>query len=159
MRLDFIMLATCPRICGQYSKRSNSKALALSLCQRTRMTPSTYVYTSFVSNLVLVKSVTVAKTPRQTLLFNCLLYWPHIAWARCHYYEIKSTLRTNRVHDFQSWHCIGTRPSPDFCPLLQDEICEWPGNKASLSSDVQLKLKPYKCNKCLENFCSQSDWY
>ena len=49
--------------------------------RRTRITPSTYVYTSLVSNLVLVKSVAVGKTPRQTLLFDRLLYWPHIAWA------------------------------------------------------------------------------
>ena len=34
--------------------------------QRTRITPSTYVYTSFVSNLVLAKSVAVCKMPRQT---------------------------------------------------------------------------------------------
>ena len=44
----------------------------------TCITPSTYVYTSFVSDLVLVKSVAVGKTPRQTLLFDHLLYWPHI---------------------------------------------------------------------------------
>ena len=55
------------------------------LSRRTRITPSTYVYTSFVSDLVLAKSVAVGKMPRQTLLFDRLLYWPHIAWARCHY--------------------------------------------------------------------------
>ena len=33
--------------------------------RRTRITPSTYVYTSLVSDLVLVKSVAVGKTPRQ----------------------------------------------------------------------------------------------
>ena len=32
--------------------------------RRTRITPSTYVYTSFVSDLVLAKSVAVGKTPR-----------------------------------------------------------------------------------------------
>ena len=41
------------------------------------------------------KSVAVGKTPRQALLFDRLLYWPHIAWARCHYYETEPTLRTN----------------------------------------------------------------
>ena len=70
--------------------------------RRTHITPSTYVYTSFVSDLVLAKSVAVGKTPRQTSLFNHLLYWPHIAWARCHHYEIESTLRKNRVHHFRS---------------------------------------------------------
>ena len=60
--------------------------------RRTRITPSTYVYTSFVSDLVLAKSVAVGKMPRQTLLFDRLLYWPHIAWARCHHYEIESTI-------------------------------------------------------------------
>ena len=34
--------------------------------RHTRITPSSYVYTSFVSNLVLAKSVAVGKTPRQT---------------------------------------------------------------------------------------------
>ena len=70
--------------------------------RRTRITPSTYVYTSFVSDLVLKKSVAVGKTPRQTALFDRLGYWPHIAWARCHHYEIESTLRKNRVHHFRS---------------------------------------------------------
>ena len=54
--------------------------------------PSTYVYTSFVSDLVLAKSVAVGKTPRQALLFDRSLYWPHIAWARCHHYETESTI-------------------------------------------------------------------
>ena len=40
--------------------------------RRTRITPSTYVYTSFVSDLVLAKSVAVGKSPRQTLLFDRL---------------------------------------------------------------------------------------
>ena len=99
--------------------------------QRTRITSSTYVYTSFVSDLVLAKSVAVGKLPRQTLLFDCLLYWPHIAWARCHHYEIESTLRKNRVHHFWSVTYIDTRPSPDFSPRLRDKIWEWPGNEAS----------------------------
>ena len=43
----------------------------------TRITPSTYVYTSFISDLVLAKSTVVDKTPRQTLLFDRLLYWLH----------------------------------------------------------------------------------
>ena len=83
--------------------------------RRTRITPSTYVYTSFVSDLVLAKSVTVGKTPRQTLLFDRLLSTGRIlaAWARCHRYEIESTLRKNRAHHFR------------------DKIWEWPGNEAS----------------------------
>ena len=36
------------------------------LSRRTRITPSTYVYTSFVSDLVLAKCVAVGKMPRQT---------------------------------------------------------------------------------------------
>ena len=52
-----------------------------------------------VSDLVLAKSVAVGKTPRQTLLFDRSLYWPHIAFACCHHYETESTLHTNR---FQS---------------------------------------------------------
>ena len=67
--------------------------------RRTRITPSTYVYTSFASDLVLAKSVAVGKTPS---LFDRLPYWPHIAWARCLHYEIESTLRKNRVHHFRS---------------------------------------------------------
>ena len=67
--------------------------------------------TPFVCDLVLAKSVAVGKTPRQALLFDCLLYWPHIAWARCHHYE--------------------TGPSPDFSPRLRDKIWEWPGDEAS----------------------------
>ena len=47
--------------------------------RRTSITPSTYGYTSFGSDLVLAKSVAVGKTPKQTLLFDGLLYWPHIA--------------------------------------------------------------------------------
>ena len=70
--------------------------------RRTRIMPSTYVYTSFVSDLVLAKSVAAGKTPRQTLLFDRLLCWPHIAWARCHHYEIESTLCKNGVHYFRS---------------------------------------------------------
>ena len=50
-------------------------------------------------DLVLAKSVAVGKMPS---LFDRLLYWPHIAWARCHHYEIESTLHTNRVHHFRS---------------------------------------------------------
>ena len=52
--------------------------------------PSTYVYTSFVSDLVLAKSIAVGNTPRQALLFDHSLYWLHIAWARYHYYETES---------------------------------------------------------------------
>ena len=72
------------------------------LSRHTCITPSTYVYTPFASDLVLAKSVAVGKTPRQTSLFDRLGYWPHIAWARCHHYEIESTLRKNRVHHFRS---------------------------------------------------------
>ena len=84
------------------TERSACPQAAAFLSRRTHITPSTYVYTPFVSDLVLAKSVAVGKTPRQALLFDCLLYRPHIAWARCHHYETGSTLRTNRVHHFRS---------------------------------------------------------
>ena len=67
--------------------------------RRTRITP---LYTSFVSDLVLAKSVAVGKTPWQTWQFDRLLCWPHIAWARCHHYGNASTSRKNRVHHFRS---------------------------------------------------------
>ena len=44
------------------------------LSRHTRITPSTYVYTPFISDLVLAKSIAVGKMPRQTLLFDRLLY-------------------------------------------------------------------------------------
>ena len=44
----------------------------------------------------------VSKRLGKLLLFARLLNWLHIVWARCHHYETKSTLRTNRVHHFQS---------------------------------------------------------
>ena len=69
--------------------------------QRTHIVPSTYIYTSFISNLELVKSVVFGKASRQTLLFDGLLYWLHIAWSSCHHYKIESTLRTNQVHYFR----------------------------------------------------------
>ena len=55
------------------------------LSQRTHIMSSTYVYTSFVNDLVLAKSVAVGKTQRQTLLFDRLLNWLLIAWACYHY--------------------------------------------------------------------------
>ena len=54
--------------------------------------PSTYIYTSFIIDLV---------------LFDRLLYWPHIAWVCCHRYETESTISG-------PWCSIGTRHSPDF---------------------------------------------
>ena len=84
------------------TERSACPQAAAFLNQRTRITPSTYVYTSFVSDLVLGKSVAVGKTPRQALLFDCLLHGSHVAWACCHHYKTGSTLRTNRVHHFWS---------------------------------------------------------
>ena len=61
------------------TKRRACPQPAAFLSRHTRITPSTYVYRSFVSDLVLAKSVAVGKTPRQTSLFDRLLYWPHIA--------------------------------------------------------------------------------
>ena len=84
------------------TERSTCPQAAAFLSRCTHITPSTYVYTSFVSDLVLAKSVAVGKTPRQALLFDCLLYWPHIAWARCNHYETGSTLLINQVHHFRS---------------------------------------------------------
>ena len=85
-----LSLRTVARVQWLALTLTRSEALALRLLLSSvdvHITPSTYVYTSFVSDLVLEKSVAVDKTPRQALLFNCLPYWPHIAWARCHHYE------------------------------------------------------------------------
>ena len=71
------------------------------LSQRTCITPSTYIYTLFVSHLVLAKSI-VGKTSRQTSLFDRLL--ATIAQARCHHYETESTISG-------LWRCNGPRPS------------------------------------------------
>ena len=43
-------------------------------CRVNAITPSTYVCTSFIDDLVLTKSVDVGKTSRQTSLFDSLLY-------------------------------------------------------------------------------------
>ena len=48
-----------------------------------------FIFTKLFSDLVLAKSIAVSKTPRQALLFDRLLYWPHIAWD---HYETKSTI-------------------------------------------------------------------
>ena len=72
-------------------------ALTIPFGQRTPKMASPYVYTSFISNLVLAKLEAVGKL----LLFDRLLYWPHIAWACCYHYETESTLRTNRVQQFR----------------------------------------------------------
>ena len=100
--------------------------------QCTLITPSTYVWTSFVSDLVLVKSIVICKTSRQTWLFDHLLYWLCVAWAHCHHYETESTLHTNRVHHFCLWCSNGTRPSPEFSPRLLDKICGRPGNEPKI---------------------------
>ena len=63
-------------------------AFLIPFSRRTCTTPSTYVYTSFVNDLVLAKSVAVGKMFRQTLLLDHLLYWPHIVWACCHHYIV-----------------------------------------------------------------------
>ena len=84
------------------TERSGCPQAAAFLSRRTRITPPTYGYTPFVSDLVFAKSIAVGKTPWQALLFDCLLYRPHIAWARCHHYETGSTLRINRLHHFRS---------------------------------------------------------
>ena len=87
--------------CSDTERRACPQAAAF-LNRRTGITPSTYVYTSFVSDLVLAKSVAVGKTPKQVLLFDRLLHWPHIAWVWCHHYQTESTLHTNRFHHFRS---------------------------------------------------------
>ena len=61
------------------TKRRACPEPAAFFSQRTRITASVYVYTSFVSDLVLSKSVAVGRTSRQTLLLDRLQYWPHIA--------------------------------------------------------------------------------
>ena len=59
-----------------FSERRACPQHAAFLSRRTCIAPSTYVYTSFVNDLVLAMSVAVGKTPRQTLWFDQLLYWP-----------------------------------------------------------------------------------
>ena len=94
-------------LCKTYGFVSDTLTLSLASAAafhswHTRIMPSTYmdVYTSFASDFLLVTSISVAKMSRQTLLFDCLLYWPHIAWAHCHHYETESTLHSNRAHRF-----------------------------------------------------------
>ena len=94
-------------LCKTYGFVSDTLTLSLASAaafhsQHTHITPSTYmyVYTSFDSDFLLVTSISVGKMSRQTLLIDCLLYWPHIAWAHCHHHETESTLRSNRAHRF-----------------------------------------------------------
>ena len=84
-----------------------SDALALNmllafLSRRTCIAPSTYVYTSFVNDLVLAKSVAIGKTPRQTLWFD-----------QCCTGHIVIIYRKLSESTFP-----GPRLSPDFSPLL-----------------------------------------
>ena len=96
----------------------------------TCITPSTYINTSFVSDLVLAKSVAVGKMPRQALLFDRLLYWPHIAWVCCHHYQTESIISG-------PW-----RP--------RDKIWEWPGDKARRSQQLpEIEPRtPSLCSQC-----------
>ena len=48
--------------------------------------------TVLISDLVLVKFEAVGKTSRQTLLFDRLLYWPHIVWTCCHRYDVRDVV-------------------------------------------------------------------
>ena len=124
-------------------------------------TSSTYVYTSFASDLVLVKSVAVDKTSRQTLLFNHLPYWPHIAWAHCH-----TKLSTHYILSESTicspWRSIGTRPSPNFSPQLRDKIWVWPGNKPTLTLAINKMwaLKAYSAcsRKGSQFFLTRQTW-
>ena len=70
------------------------------LSQCICITP-TYVYASFISDMILTRFTVPGKTSRQTLPFDCFLYWSHIAWVSCHQYETESLLRTNQVHHFR----------------------------------------------------------
>ena len=65
--------------CGQWAEcrhfdteRRACPQPAAFFSRRTRITPSTYVYTSFVSDLVLTKSVAVGKTPRTNFTVRSL---------------------------------------------------------------------------------------
>ena len=59
------------RACFDMERRAYPQPAAF-LSRRTCITPSTYVYTSFVSDLVLAKSVADSKAPRQALPFAVL---------------------------------------------------------------------------------------
>ena len=64
---------------------------------RTHKTPSANAYTSFVSDLVLVKPGTISKHLGKTFTVRSITNWPHCAWARCHHYKTESTLRSGRT--------------------------------------------------------------
>ena len=86
------------------TERSACPQAAAFLSRRTRITPPTYVYTPFVSELILVKSVAVGKTTRQALLFDLLLA---VLAAYCvgtlpSLRNQVHILRTNLVHHFRS---------------------------------------------------------
>ena len=91
---------------------------------------------SVVSDLVLVKSVAVGKTPRQTLPFDRLLYLPHIAWARCHHYKTESTNRASPPFPIRD---IVLVPGP----FSRDKIWEWPGNEATIHMNIMCKIIVY----------------
>ena len=115
------------------------------LSWRTYIMPSTYFYTSFVSDLVLAKSVAVGKTSRQTLLFKCLLYWLHIVWAHCRHYKTHSPHYSPHYILTEStisglWHSIAPRPSPK----LKDKIWELPGNEATFPLTSKYVQNPWR---------------
>ena len=70
--LSYILSGPSADTCFGTERRACPQPAAF-LSQCTCITPSTYVYTSFVRDLVLAKSVAVGKTVRQTLLFDHLL--------------------------------------------------------------------------------------
>ena len=101
------------------------------LSPRTHIMPSTYVYTPFVSGLVLAKSVAVDKRlGKHYYSIACCtghILRGHVAIITKpspHYVLTESTISG-------PWRSIGTRSSPDFSPQLRDEIWEWPGDKAN----------------------------
>ena len=72
--------------------------------------------TWLISDLVLVKFETVGKTSRQTLLFDHLLYYPHIVWTYCHHYDVRDVVMVPGLQPIflhgckrKSGSCLGTR--------------------------------------------------
>ena len=64
---------------------------------RTRKTPSANAYTSFVSDLVLVKCGTISKHLGKLLLFARLLTGRIVrAWTRCHHYVLTESIISGR---------------------------------------------------------------
>ena len=90
--------------------------------------------TLFVTDLALVKSVTVSKTSRQTFQFDC--YYRLVLATHCvgMLLSLRNwNLHTNWIHlvPFPVCDIPGLLLDPNFSPRLRNRIWKWPGNEAS----------------------------